>query len=205
MVAARRFRLLPRDIGLRPDGRVLAVPLDGGPGKGRVVLLAVPSLHTIATIPMRWGRWAGFSPDGRRLVLGTHDGVAQIYDGHTFKPLSRPLLGHAGFILTADFSPDGRTLATSSSDGTVRLWNVATGSPIGKPLPGEPATEVGAAFVLGGTRLAAVYDGGRGYLWDLRPTAWARRACAVAGRTLTRSEWEETLPDRPYDPACGVG
>jgi hypothetical protein len=56
--------------------------------------------------------------------------------------------------------------------------------------------------VLGGTHVAAVYDGGRGYLWDLRPSSWARRACAVAGRTLTRLEWQAALPDRPYAPAC---
>ena len=195
-------RLLPRDIGMRPDGRALAVPLDGGPGAGRVVVLSVPSLRTLATIPMRWGRWARFSPDGRRLVLGNHEGVVQLYDGRTFKPQGRPLLGHSGFILTADFSPDGRTLATSSADGTVRLWDVDGGRPIGTPLPGLAATEVGTAFVLGGTHVAAVYDGGRGYLWDLRPSSWAHRACAVAGRTLTRLEWQAALPDRPYAPAC---
>jgi WD40 repeat protein/DNA-binding SARP family transcriptional activator/energy-coupling factor transporter ATP-binding protein EcfA2 len=194
--------LLPRDIGMRPDGRAVAVPLENGPRSGRVAVFAVPSLRTIANIPMRWGRWARFSPDGRLLVLGNHEGVVQLYDGHTFKPRGRPLLGHSGYILTADFSPDGRTLATSSADGTVRLWDVASGQPIGTPLPGLPATEVGTNFVLGGTQLAAVYDGGRGYLWDLRPSSWAQRACAVASRTLTHLEWDETLPDRAFAPAC---
>ena len=29
-----------------------------------------------------------------------------------------------------------------------------------------------------------------------------RRACAVAGRKLTRAEWNDVLPGRPYAPAC---
>ena len=42
----------------------------------------------------------------------------------------------------------------------------------------------------------------RGAVWDIDPESWARRACAVANRTLTREEWEEFLPGRPYEPAC---
>ena len=91
---------------------------------------------------------------------------------------------------------------TGATDGTVRLWSTATGDLIGAPLPGIPNVPVGAAFTRGGTHVAAVYDGGRGYLWDVRPSSWARRACAVAGRPLSRAEWKEALPDRRYAPAC---
>jgi hypothetical protein len=28
--------------------------------------------------------------------------------------------------------------------------------------------------------------------------SWARHACAVAGRTLTRTEWQDALPERDY-------
>jgi WD40 repeat protein len=202
-IGTRRYkRLLTRDIAMRPDGRALVVPLERGPDTGRVEVLAVPSLKTVARIPMRWGRWSRFSRDGRLLVLGNHEGRVEIYGGRTFRRYGRPLLGHTGYILTADFSPDDRMLATSATDGTVRLWDTQTGDPIGSPLPGIPNVEVGTAFVNGGTHVAAVYDGGRGYLWDVRPSSWARRACAVAGRVLTRAEWDEALPGRPYAPAC---
>jgi hypothetical protein len=43
---------------------------------------------------------------------------------------------------------------------------------------------------------------GRAYRWDIRPASLARHACRVAGRRLTRSEWAQFLPGRPYDPAC---
>ena len=52
--------------------------------------------------------------------------------------------------------------------------------------------------------LFAIYgDGaGRAYRWDVRPSSWARHACEVAGRPLTRAEWRDALPGRDYDPAC---
>jgi hypothetical protein len=36
------------------------------------------------------------------------------------------------------------------------------------------------------------------------PSSWARFACAVAGRTLSRAEWQEALPGRDYSPACAT-
>ena len=48
----------------------------------------------------------------------------------------------------------------------------------------------------------AVYDNGRATLWNLDPADLQRRACAVAGRRLTRAEWAAALPGRSYAPAC---
>ena len=31
-------------------------------------------------------------------------------------------------------------------------------------------------------------------LWDVDPAVWRRRACAIAGRNLTREEWKLYLP-----------
>jgi hypothetical protein len=42
--------------------------------------------------------------------------------------------------------------------------------------------------------------------WPERDTAapWEQllRACAIAGRDLTPSEWRHALPDRPWQPTC---
>jgi hypothetical protein len=43
---------------------------------------------------------------------------------------------------------------------------------------------------------------GQGAVWDVDPASWARRACALANRTLTREAWHEFLAGRPYEPAC---
>jgi hypothetical protein len=48
----------------------------------------------------------------------------------------------------------------------------------------------------------AGYDTGRAIRWDIRSASLIRRACRLAGRTLTREEWAEFLPGRDYDPAC---
>jgi WD40 repeat protein len=192
-------------MALRPDGKVLVVPATNGRGDGAVEILSIPALRRIARIPMTWARWSRFSADGRLLVLGDHEGRARVYDGRAFKPRGRPLLGHAGFLYTADFSPDDRTLATTSSDGTTRLWDVASSRLIGTPLPGPAGVGAGAHFVQAGTHLVVVYDSGQAYLWDVRPSSWMRRACAVAGRTLTRIEWQDVLPQRDFAPACARG
>ncbi|HXO09647.1 MAG TPA: hypothetical protein VN880_16515, partial [Solirubrobacteraceae bacterium] len=74
--------------------------------------------------------------------------------------------------------------------------------PIGTTLPGLAQRYVAAAFVDRGTHLVTLDDNGQGYLWDIQPQSWARRACEVAGRTLTRAEWNDALPERAYAPAC---
>ena len=43
---------------------------------------------------------------------------------------------------------------------------------------------------------------GDAYLWDIRPESLIRHACGIAGRQLTRAEWDKLLPGRDYDPAC---
>jgi hypothetical protein len=55
-----------------------------------------------------------------------------------------------------------------------------------------------------GRRLLITHGNGQGAVWDIDPESWEQRACAVANRTLTRVEWEEFLPGRPYEPACAA-
>jgi hypothetical protein len=61
---------------------------------------------------------------------------------------------------------------------------------------------VTAEFTPDRAYLFAITNGGRAYRWDVRPSSWERDACAMAGRALTRAEWQAALPGRPYAPAC---
>jgi WD40 repeat protein len=119
-----------------------------------------------------------------------------------WRPLSAAFQAHTGFISTVDVSPDGRRFVTAATDGQVRLCDRDTLRPIGAPLPGPQEVNAVAYFSPDGAYVYAVFANGRGYRWDVRPVAWARHACAVAGRRLTRAEWDAVLPERPFAPAC---
>ena len=146
--------------------------------------------------------FAAFSRDGRLLLAGSQDGRVRVFSTRDWRPLGPAFLAHAGWIASVDSSPDGRTLVTAGQDGQVRLWDLATRRPIGAPLPGPKNANVVAHFAPDGNHVFAVYADGRGYRWDVRPSAWKRHACAVAGRRLTRAEWRDALPARAYAPAC---
>jgi WD40 repeat protein len=94
------------------------------------------------------------------------------------------------------------TLVTAGADGQVRLWDLASHRPIGTPLPGPKDVNAVARFAPDGDELFTVFANGRGYRWNVRPSAWKRHACLVAGRRLTRAEWRDALPDRDYASAC---
>jgi len=62
-----------------------------------------------------------------------------------------------------------------------------------------------AAYAADGSTLSAVDERGRIVRWDPRPLSWIRRACAVAARDLTASEWNTYLPGTPYRRTCTTG
>jgi WD40 repeat protein/DNA-binding SARP family transcriptional activator len=194
---------LAGDVTFSPDGtKVAATVNDAWGGATAIEILSVPSLALMATVRAPAGRSVRFSPDGGLLAFGDEQGRVWLYNTRTWMPRGRPLVAHTRAVVTVNFSPDGQTLATTSDDGTTRLWDVRSGRPIGTALPGPAQHSVAAAFVGGGTHLVTLDDNGRGHLWDIQPRAWARRACQVAGRTLTRAEWNDALPERTYAPAC---
>ena len=116
--------------------------------------------------------------------------------------MTRPLTGHAGRVEYASMGPDGRTLTTGGQESAIRLWDTRTQQPFGAPLPGLQGHGLAPQFSPDRAHLFALTDAGIGYRWDVRPASWARYACAVAGRRLTRAEWAEALPGRAYAPAC---
>jgi hypothetical protein len=40
-------------------------------------------------------------------------------------------------------------------------------------------------------------------MWDIDPQSWREKACTVAGRNLTKTEWDKYMPtDEPYRATC---
>jgi WD40 repeat protein len=73
---------------------------------------------------------ASFSPDGRRIVTGSRDGTARIWDAGTGAEILS--LRHGRYVMHASFRPDGRWLATAGQAATgeyeVALWDLRSGA-----------------------------------------------------------------------------
>jgi WD40 repeat protein/serine/threonine protein kinase/DNA-binding SARP family transcriptional activator len=188
------------EASLSPDGTMLATAGDGG----RVIIWDVEERMRITELKAdeNFASTARFSPDGKLLATGGVDGNAILWNTKTWQRVGRPLGGHAGFVITVDFDEDGGTLASSSTDGNVRLWDVASGRQVGSGLPGPGNQWSTVHFVPNAKRLLAVYATGIALVWDVDPERWKRQACTVAGRNLTRAEWDEFLPGRDYRAVC---
>ena len=147
-------------------------------------------------------RSVAFSPGGKLLFVGLYNGTGTFLSTEDFKPAGPGIRGHGQRILNARFTPDGRTLATSSADGTVQLWDVASRRSIGAPLVVQRDAFVASVISRDGSYLYALPTGTEGMRLALAPRVWRDLACAIAGRGLTRREWEDALPDRPYREVC---
>jgi WD40 repeat protein/serine/threonine protein kinase len=62
-----------------------------------------------------------FSPNGQRVITGSKDKTARIWDPQTGREILA-LKGHSQEVTSASFSPDGRSALTSSRDGTTAVW-----------------------------------------------------------------------------------
>jgi WD40 repeat protein/DNA-binding SARP family transcriptional activator len=192
------------DVSMSPDGRRFAVAGIEGTDNPGVQIFDVATHRRVAALSHDESVWefARYTPDGRYIVGGSVNGWVRLWSTKTWQPATRILGGHSAELDWESISPDGRTLATSGFDGTVHLWDLPTQREVGAPPPGVPGRLTVPQFTPDGRSLLAITDAGRAYLWDVRPSSWLRHACAVAGRTLTRTEWQDALPGRDYAPAC---
>jgi WD40 repeat protein/serine/threonine protein kinase len=111
-----------------------------------------------------------FSPDGERLVVGTWDGAAFLYDVRSGRSLGQELrhksLSNIGITVNAvAFSPDGRRVVTASNDKTARLWDGRSGVPVGEPMRHEDAV-LAVAFSPDGRLVATAGQDKTVRLWD---------------------------------------
>jgi len=66
-----------------------------------------------------------FSPDGRRIITGSRDQTAKIWEAASGGELLT-LSGHTAYIAFVAFSPDGQRVITASGDQTAKAWKAAT-------------------------------------------------------------------------------
>jgi WD domain, G-beta repeat len=119
-----------------------------------------------------------FSSDGTRVLTGSFDNTARLWDAATGKAVAA-LAGHTASVGAVAFSPDGTRVLTGSGDHTARLWDAATGKAVAT-LAGHTGTVGAVAFSPDGTRVLTGSWDNTARLWD---AATGKAVATLAGHT----------------------
>jgi DNA-binding SARP family transcriptional activator/WD40 repeat protein len=147
-------------------------------------------------------------PGYRNVALGGGVVVAATVDGHlaeldpeTLEPVGAPFPGTNGAVGTLGIDDSGRRLMVRADDDSLRFYDIPTRTQLGDPIDTD-VPFASAALRADGMAAAAVT--GLGIVtWDLDPARWEEAACVLAGRNLTREEWDQYIGDlAPYGPTC---
>jgi hypothetical protein len=137
-----------------------------------------------------WVTAVAFSPDGRRILTGSPDQTALLWDAASGAPL-KTLQGHAGSVYAVAFSPDGTRILTGSGDNTARLWDAASGAQL-KTLEGHTGPVSAVAFSPDGTHILTGSWDNTALLWDIADLEKGN-AFEVACQKLGKLTWDPKM------------
>jgi hypothetical protein len=153
------------------------------------------------------------SSDSHWLATGSKDKTARLWDLTAPNPAAAPIVlrGHEDSILAVAVSPDNRWLVTGggdllsdAGDNTVRLWDLTAPDPAAASvvLRGHEDWINAVAISSDSHWLATGSRDNTARLWNLRLDELVDLACRIAGRNLTREEWNQYLPGQAYRKTC---
>jgi WD40 repeat protein len=140
-------------------------------------------------------------PGSGLLAVSSESGQVFFVDPARRAVVGDRLAAQGAQLLAVAPSPDGARIAAVGWDGALRLWDRASGRALGPPLDAHGDYTRGIAW-LDNEHLLTGSGGGSLIAWHLSPSSWVERACELAGRDLTRSEWARYLPDQPFRRTC---
>jgi WD40 repeat protein/class 3 adenylate cyclase len=193
------------EVSYTPDVRQAVVglthPDTDRPPDGLVIDLEDRRIDRTVTLEELSGiQGTAIGSEGRTIAFSDDTGSVVIVDAATGRK-SQVLEAHDGPFVGISFAPDEATFVTAGADGTVKLWDTSTREPLGTVRP-LGTNRIAAATFLDEGRVLIYFPTGEIFEWDPRPDAWEAYACRVAGRNLSRAEWADLVPDRPYQVTC---
>ena len=139
------------------------------------------------------------------VIAATLDGRIVELDPDSLEPTGAPFPSVHGPVGIGSLSIDasGRRLMVRADDDTLRFYDIPTRTQLGDPIDIDSDIEFPtAALRPDGLAAAAVTNNGI-VVWNLDPAHWETAACRLAGRNLTRAEWEQYIGDlAAYRPTC---
>jgi len=201
---------LPDALSYSPDGRSV-LTTDSNERRLTVVDMKTRRIQWTRIVYGLRLNQAAISPDGNTIAVNSGDdenGDLTLYRGRTGEQINSVATASDGGV--AYLHGGAWLIATSgTSNPGAQLYDARTLQPIGIPFPttfhvfgSDCCSErryVGADPV--GTMFSAATIGDQ-TVWDANPAHWQTVACQIAGRNLTRAEWHQYLPDRPYQATC---
>ncbi len=139
---------------------------------------------------------AAFSADGKRILTGSWDKTAKVWDAATGQELLT-LKGHNGWVLSAAFSPDGKRIVTGGGEfgyegihptSEATVWDAATGRRL-FAISGHQSPVWSVAFSADGKRILSGSRDGRVSVSD-----------AATGQELLVLKFENELASVAFSP-----
>ena len=125
-----------------------------------------------------WIENLAFTPDGKRLITGSKDKTARVWDVATGQVL-HVLKGHTDTVRGVAALPDNRRVATASWDGSIRLWDLDSGDELWK-IPSRTGQVWWVACDPAGKRLVTAGKDRSIHIWDVE-TGRALQRLPVTG------------------------
>lgn len=110
-----------------------------------------------------------YAPDGKRLVVGSWDGLVHVFDdaGKELRTIPVPDEGVYRAVMAVAISPDGKWVAAGAKDRNVHVWSLESGE-VPLTLRGHTGDVHTVMFLPDGNRLASAAADGSVRLWDFR-------------------------------------
>ena len=146
-------------VALSADGRQLATA-GVSSGRAAIIVFDLQSKKVTHTLLGHAGpiRSLAFSPDGLRIVSGSADGSARIWDhGDSKFPELVRFDGHAGEVTAVAFNSNATQVISGAANKTLKLWSSADAVEI-RDFPGHTGAIVGVAIGSGNQPVSASAD-----------------------------------------------